>query len=193
MAKHSVAFSGQNVEAQRAAAKRLWDLKEVRIITAIAQETEAAIRTVVKRSIQEGIAPYDTAKLVRTMVGLNERQAQAVMNYRTSLVESGLPDDRVEVLAERYAAKQLRRRSETIARTETMGALNAGMVSAWEEAQAAGYLGPDAVKEWSAVDTACPDLCQPLDGERVPISADFPEGDPPLHPNCRCSLVVIPG
>ena len=39
--------------------------------------------------------------------------------------------------------------------------------------------------EWSAVldPKTCP-ICRPLDGERSPYPAGFPQGPPPLHPNC---------
>jgi hypothetical protein len=30
-----------------------------------------------------------------------------------------------------------------------------------------------------------------MNGEKVAIDEEFPEGDPPLHPNCRCDLLPV--
>lgn len=48
--------------------------------------------------------------------------------------------------------------------------------------------------EWNAVldPKTCP-ICRPLDGERSPYPNGFPQGPPPLHPNCRCILIPIYG
>lgn len=42
-------------------------------------------------------------------------------------------------------------------------------------------------KVWDAYMDAC-EICLQYDGQEIPVDDDFPEGDPPLHPNCRCSL-----
>ena len=33
----------------------------------------------------------------------------------------------------------------------------------------------------------CP-VCAALEGLEIDLADEFPEGDPPLHPNCRCSV-----
>jgi SPP1 gp7 family putative phage head morphogenesis protein len=46
-----------------------------------------------------------------------------------------------------------------------------------------------ASKQWDAtLDGATCDECSRLAGLRLPFNEEFPEGDPPLHPNCRCSI-----
>lgn len=180
-------FTGKNEEAQRAAAQQA-----ARLVTQVSEETRANIRNLITRSIREGIPPYDAARSIRGMVGLTSAQGQAGMNYRKGLIDSGLPITRVNALTDKYAAKQLRSRAESIARTEIMGALNAGQKAAWKDAQKEGLLGDDARKEWMTVDQACP-RCAPLDGRTVGINDSFGVSDPPLHPRCMCTLGVVPG
>lgn len=81
-------------------------------------------------------------------------------------------------------------RAEVIARTEVMDAANEGLALGWEQAQEEGLLGPDAKKVWIATSGCC-DECESVDGEEVPLDDDFSVGDdPPLHPNCRCTMGI---
>lgn len=187
------AFKGTNPAAQRVAARQA-----ARLVTNVSLETLAALRAVVVRAIREGIPPYDAARIIRELVGMTTQQAQAAMNYREELIDQGLPLERVNTLVDRYAAKKIRERAETIARTEIMDALNEGSEESWREAQAEGLLGDGAKKEWMVApdDRLCPS-CEPMDGVAVPLGDDFstPLGKvsgPPLHPNCRCTTAVIP-
>lgn len=80
-------------------------------------------------------------------------------------------------------------RAEMIARTETMDAANEGLAQSWDQAREAGLLSADAKKQWIATASgACPE-CEEVDGEEVLLDEDFSVGDdPPLHPNCRCTM-----
>jgi hypothetical protein len=184
-------FTGTNVAAQRVAAKTA-----ARLITEIARETMAAIRSLVVASIRDGIPPYDAARAIRSMIGMNTQQARAAENYRRDLIDSGLPLDRVDALVDRYVERKIRDRAETIARTEILGSLNEGAREGWREAVKDGLLSEDAVKEWIVTpdDRLCP-YCEPMDGAQVPLTEQFktPLGDvdgPPLHPRCRCAQSV---
>lgn len=76
-------------------------------------------------------------------------------------------------------------RAETIARTETAYADVAGNLIGWQES------GVVQGKEWIlAQDQYCDD-CADMDGQIVALDEDFPEGDPPLHPNCRCDVLPV--
>ncbi len=183
----SYRFDGKNEAAQKAA-----EDQAAALIKNISAETEAGVRALIVRSIADGIPVYDAARLIEGMVGLDERRAGALMNYREGLINEGLDFGKVNTLTDRYSEKLLRQRGETIARTEVMGALNAGALESAAQAQAAGLLSKEAVKEWIATADCCDD-CDDLDGEQVPLDEDFPDdgGDgPPLHPNCRCSVAV---
>lgn len=125
---------------------------------------------------------------------MTERQAQAAWSYRSSLIEQGLSMDRVNVLLKRYADKKITERSRTIARTETMAALNKGTLESYLEAQRQGYLSKDSTKEWIITpdERLCP-ICGKLEGVNVPMTKPFPGGfqHPPAHPRCRCTVGLV--
>lgn len=89
-------------------------------------------------------------------------------------------------------------RAESIARTETMRASNAGQQEAWSQATKAGLLIGDEQQEWVVTpdDRLCP-VCEDLDGQTVGLDESFEtkDGDrvdgPPAHPNCRCALGLV--
>lgn len=79
-------------------------------------------------------------------------------------------------------------RADMIARTEIMDASNEGLAQSWDQAVEAGLLSGNELKVWIATSGCCSD-CEELDGEEVPMKEDFSCGDdPPLHPNCRCTM-----
>jgi SPP1 gp7 family putative phage head morphogenesis protein len=76
-------------------------------------------------------------------------------------------------------------RARMIARTETVWAHNEAALNVYEEA---GLEGVTVEVEWStAFHNVCPD-CADLQG-RVFTLDEAREIHPPLHPNCRCSLI----
>lgn len=186
-------FDGANTAAQRAAERQAASM-----VTLISEETRAAIRALIVRAISEGIPPYEAARMIRAMVGMNAQQALAAMNYREQLIDSGLSLDRIDLLLERYIAKKVRQRADLIARTEIMDALNDGALEGWKQARADGLLGAGATKEVIVTpdERLCP-VCEPLDGQEQPLDKPFLTADgefmmPPFHPACRCTAGVNP-
>lgn len=177
-------------DAEEAAIKAAEELAAT-MVTEVSKETEAAIRNIIAEAIREGIPPYDAARAIVPLIGLTSSQAQAAMKYREDLIDSGLALDSVNEKVDKYADKLLNTRAETIARTEVMDALNAGQDEAWSQAQEAGLLSEDATKEWIVTpdDLLC-EQCEPYDGKTVPITEEFADGDPPLHPRCRCTIGI---
>lgn len=76
-------------------------------------------------------------------------------------------------------------RAEMIARTETAMADVQGNLAGWKES------GVVEGKEWSVSQDEVCDECNALDGVVVPLDGSFPNGDPPLHPNCRCDVLPV--
>ena len=76
-------------------------------------------------------------------------------------------------------------RAEMIARTETAIAAIQGNQISMSEIQDAFEIV--LYKEWLVSELAC-DECLVYEDVSVRINEEFPEGDPPLHPNCRCDL-----
>ncbi len=77
-------------------------------------------------------------------------------------------------------------RAETIARTELAFASTEGSICGWRAS------GSVAGRQWLTSNE--PDTCQDcvdLDGKVVAIDEDFEDGDPPLHPRCRCAVTPV--
>lgn len=181
----AMAFDATNPEAVA------WVEREAaNLIVDISTEARAAIRAVVSGSFEAGISPSETARLIRSSIGLTERDAGAVVKKHLGFLAEGMDGKKAAAKAEKYADKLLASRSKTIARTETMRASNEGQEQLWAQARSKGLLDSSVKKTWIAFDP-CP-ICAPLDGEVVGLDEDFSIGtDPPAHPNCRCTIGLV--
>lgn len=184
------AFDTRDEAAQKAAADHA-----AALITNISDETRAGVRALVVRSIRDGIPPLDAAKLIRSQIGMNAPQALAAANYRDELTQQGLSSDRIDRAMEFYAAKKVRDRADTIARTEVLGALNAGAQASWQQAMRRGLMGRGARKIFiTTPDEILCKQCAPMNKQSQPINKPFvtPSGKhimyPPVHPRCRCTM-----
>jgi SPP1 gp7 family putative phage head morphogenesis protein len=185
-------FNAKNQLAQEQARKRAASL-----VTGVSRETKKGIRGIITQSINEGIPPLQAARMIKQSIGLTGRQSATAARYRASLVESGISEEKVEKAYERYVNKQLRRRSESIARTEILSALNAGSLESWKQAKKQGFLPKNARKKWivtkDEILNKCP-ICKPINGQEQAFNKPFVLGDgrkaqfPPAHPMCRCTL-----
>lgn len=168
-----------------------------KLVVEISERTRDSIRALVSTALREGGHPYDLARQIRPLIGLHERYATAVLRYQQRLTAEGvLSSERIASLTSSYYSTLLDSRSETIARTEVLGAENAGRAETWAQAVDLGYLSADSTKQWVAAPDA-EEVCAGLDGEEVALDDEFDGGEfgsvdmPPLHPNCRCTAVVI--
>jgi hypothetical protein len=84
-----------------------------------------------------------------------------------------LEEKQVEARIERYAARLLKLRAETIAH-ETITAANAGNTEVWRQAEARGAF---------RFNRELPTLFRLPNGKRI--------AHPQAHPNCRCSTIVV--
>lgn len=120
------------------------------------------------------------AELVK---GLDETTREAVNDLVQQALDEGWSNDQLaDALSSDSAFDDAR--AEMIARTETAAADVQGNLIGWQES------GVVASKEWKT-GAGCCDECDELDGEVVPLDEDFPDGDPPLHPNCRCDILPV--
>jgi SPP1 gp7 family putative phage head morphogenesis protein len=194
----SVAF---RFDAERTDAAR-WAEKEAGLmIKEIIEEQRNVVKDYISRSMMGEFTPQDVARGLRDTIGLTSQQAGWVENFRQREITAGLErglDLRAAVIAaekptERYHDRIHRYRTETIARTEILRANTEGRREAWQQGVEEGYIDPSWLKQWvTGQDERVCEICEPLDGETAPVLGDFPGGDPPAHPNCRCTLNLVP-
>jgi hypothetical protein len=140
----------------------------------------------------------ETARDIKTFIGLHSRQQDAKEKLRTQLEERGLPAETIDRKVSRYAEGLLNQRARTIARTEMVHAAHYGQRGQWDEASRNGLFDKKATQRiWiTTVDdlTDVP-ICLEMDGQTVGYDDlwDLPEGYGSVkipgesHPNCRCS------
>jgi hypothetical protein len=153
------------------------------------ESTRKGIRQVVRMGVQRGDNPVDTARDVRQLIGLTERQAAAVQNYRRLLqeaaagdaasasaararrlrdarfsVQEGMAQDKINKMVERYRQRYIKHRAEMIARTESINALNQANMETWRQMEEQGMVNRDQVRRFWLVardERTCP-RCRPI-------------------------------
>jgi len=190
MGEPEFVFNARSETAQTAAAKHA-----AKLVLGISEETKKAIRALIVKSMREGIPPLEAARMIRGSIGMTTTQALAAANYRASLRLGGLSEDRVDRAVAFYSARKIRERAEVIARTETLGALNAGSLESWKQAQKQGFLSKSARKKWiTTPDEHLCSICRPVDRQEQPLNKPFVLANgtktqfPPAHPSCRCTI-----
>ena len=79
-----------------------------------------------------------------------------------------------------------------IARTEIMRANNEGKLEAAYQAANKGLVDPKtAQRQWMTAPMDVCQVCAPLHGVTVGLYESWYLGDPPAHPNCRCTFRLI--
>jgi hypothetical protein len=165
------------------------------VIRYLTAEQRDGIARVVQAVTQDGLDAARAAKLIRDgdLVGLTPRDVNAVFNFLQSQADAGVGLGEMDQRAILYTQRLLDQRASLIARTEMSRANTQGKLAMWAQAQQAGHIGAGAMKEWLAEgDNPCPE-CEDLDGEMVPLEAQFTggyDGPPDPHPACQCSMEV---
>lgn len=180
-----------------------------KLIVEITDQMRETVRNVIAQA-EQGVITYQGAAIrLQSTIPLTTRDAAAVDKFIEKqfarFMNSGLSEAKARIKAQNmganYASKLLRSRTRTIARTEIMDSAMSGRYLGWEAGVSAGLIASDSIKEWIAEPDACP-ICSALDGTLIDWNSewDFPEGViagssnkmPPAHPNCRCSVVILP-
>lgn len=162
------------------------------LVRGISDRSREGIRRILVEAFEDGLTADEQARRIRELIGLTDRQAAQLENYRRTLDD--LTDDERETLVGRLYRRLIRDRAETIARTESIAAASAGQDLLWQEAVLRGdLLAGEWERFWITTpdDRLCP-ICLPLDGQRAAIGGVFPSGvaNPPQHPRCRCAQAV---
>jgi hypothetical protein len=172
------------------------------LVSEVGDETRTAIRETLARVLTDPTRGRLTPADLEPLIGLTSRDARAVDRLRgetlARALEAGLPPGRAQATADQVAARAARRylrtRAQLIARTETIRAQELTRHLTWDRLQREGALPLALVVEWAtAEDAKVCELCDPLDGQQVPLGGKFEGGyaHPPRHPACRCTTVLV--
>lgn len=168
------------------------------------------------RALANLLAAMDAATAydsIGDMPGPERAAIRQVRSYRLlergdrARIRPGMTGAQASKIADRYEAKAIRHRAETIARTETMRAANAGKIEGMRLANRDGVIGT-IEKVWVAgIDDRTCLRCNSLHGTVVGIDAQYEETGaglgptaiktqvdvPPLHARCRCTITFRVG
>jgi len=175
-------------------------LRAAELVDQVSNATRRGIQRIITEGVESGLTVTQQASRIKEMLGLTPRQVTALDNFKSMLITEGRKPDQVKRMVDRYRNRLLRQRATTIARTETINAVNAGQEEVWAQAMDQGLIDMEAKKRWVITpdDRLCP-ICRPIPKDNpggVPIGAPFktsvgPRMRPAAHPNCRCSLALV--
>ena len=162
-------------------------------VVEIGWNTKLALNNILVEYYNDGKTVGQMGREIRKHIGLHNKWSKAVENKKAKLIAGGMGRSAAEAKANQYAKKLLRLRADTIARTETTNASNAGQLELWEQA---GY--QDQQKTWILTpdDRLCDD-CAAMEGQTVKMNENFYSttlgvsvSHPGLHTSCRCSMKI---
>lgn len=168
------------------------------LITQLYNTQREALRAVIRQyTVVRPVSPDELGRIIRPLIGLTARQAQAVMKFMEALRAEDLELEKILHQVGNYAGFLHRYRALTIARTELAYAYNFGQLEAIRQANEAGFFDGPVVKVWMTAydERVCPH-CGPLDGTVIGLEETFPGATslvpytyvPPAHPRCRCTV-----
>lgn len=166
------------------------------MVTNVSDQTVKGIRAALVESYAEGRTPAAAAKEIRDIIGLTERDARLAVKKRTALLEAGKTEAEADAIMEKWIAKKIKDRAETIALNELVEAANRGQEMTWETAVDLGLIDKDVVRRrWETVsdDKTCP-ICAPMQGALAKVGEPFSNGiitPNHSHVRCRCSEVLV--
>ena len=155
-----------------------------------------AVRETIARSIEEGWSIPQTVKELQASIGLTAGYVRALGNYEKGLKARQLAPGKIKTMVAKYKDRLLKQRARTVARTQVTSALNQGRYADWGRKIHGGTLSGGKMVEWVTTpdDRLC-EMCSPLSGLKVPYGQPFSTSvgtvlHPPLHPNCRCTVMI---
>lgn len=178
-----------------------------RLVREVTDEARQNIASLTAQATNGEITYQGMADLLESGgLGLTSRNARAVANSESRnfarFMNDGMSETAARIkarrMAEEYTDKLVKSRAKTIARTEIADAAMQGRYMGWESGVQSGVIDSNSVKEWIAEPDAC-SICSPLDGQLVAWDASYQgavtgttDKMPPAHPNCRCTVAILP-
>ena len=147
------------------------------------------VRDLVADGFDTGRSHATSARLIRDVIGLDDRRAGALAKYAAKLEAEGVPEAKRLRLIAAESRRKLQSRGLAVSRTESVRAASIAQDMIWQRGIQEGQLDNVYEQEWVPSPNACP-TCLGLRGARAPIGGEFPApggaGPPSPHPLCRC-------
>lgn len=142
---------------------------EFDLIRDISTTTKEAVRASVTEAVATGKPPQAIARQFRSTIGITDGQQKWVSNYRRALengdttaldyklrdarydasVRNGtLTQEKIDTMVERYEQRLIKYRSEVIARTEGLRAVEIGQFESVKQGIDGGHIDPATEKGW---------------------------------------------
>lgn len=153
------------------------------------------VRDLIGEGFDLGRPHAASARLIREVIGLDDRRAGALAKYAAKLEEQGVPEGRRLKLIAAEAKRKGQSRGLAVSRTESVRAASIAQDMIWQRGIEAGQIPDIYEQEWVASPRAfdpasCPSgVCARLHHSRAPIGGEFPApggSGPPAHPHCIC-------
>lgn len=181
------------------AAKEFMRGRSAKLVSDISKKQKQALREALADNFDRAMRPEETLAAIERTVGHTTRSAAAAQKRYDAMIAGGSSPAQAKKAADRYGAQLLRGRAKTIARTETTAAQSVGLHEAWKAANDAGELPEGVKRKWVSMDDdRMSDICEELDGQTAALTEPFYSGvlgeyvdQPPAHPNCRSTVVLV--
>lgn len=147
------------------------------------------VRDLVGDGFDLGRPHAQSARLIREVIGLDDRRAGALAKYARKLEAEGIPEKRRLRMIAAESRRKGQSRGLAVSRTESIRAANISQDIIWGRAVTEGQLADVYEQEWVPSPKSCP-ICLKLKGARAPIGGQFPSpggsGPPTPHTHCGC-------
>lgn len=151
--------------------------------------TLETVRGIIAEGFDLGRPHAQSARLIRDVIGLDDRRAGALAKYAAKLEAKGIPEKQRLARIAAESRRKLQSRGLAVSRTESVRAASIAQDMIWERAISEGQMPDVWEQEWVPSPEACP-VCRGLKGARAPIGGQFPAPGgygPPIHPSCGCA------
>jgi ElaB/YqjD/DUF883 family membrane-anchored ribosome-binding protein len=174
--------------------------RSTKLIQYVREQQAQTIQDVLSNTFSRGLRPELVYDEIKQNIGLTPRDAVAVENRMELLRAQGYLEAEIASRAAQYRERLLDLRAEKIGRTETISAQAQGRLDSWRGAQEAGIL-PGVVREWVSAPPGPPgrpcNSCLGMNRLHAEVGGAYESPEygsvecPPLHPQCRCSEILV--
>jgi len=138
------------------------------------------LRAITEKDIENGLLTEEQITKLKTILREGFRRNQTIKSVEQNIKETLNLKDRIK---EDGTTLPKESRPEMIARTEIVRLSNEGLKTLYEDNNIKNVVWVASMSE-----RTCPD-CMQMDGQVYPIKEAYGDKIPPLHVNCRCSLL----